>query len=271
MSTARPPASPSILRSASFTTLVSERRARGRRRERGDGLGRPNIAERSDGRHPYIRPAIPAEMGIRTSDGPEGPTVFQADALSQATSIEHPLGSSRALTGHHRRTPGFLVLAGLSCRFVSSREVSSGCRCLSLVMRGSPLESGLRFPEWPAKAPRSCRRSGRQMAPNRRSLANNAKAVGLATHPGTCRRAQPSVTAPSPRSSIPPAAPLRWRARRCADLRRGSGWTWFWVARRKGKIDWSDGSMAQEAIRRATLLPAGKQPSSRRQGEAGEC
>lgn len=43
-------------------------------------------------------------------------------------------------------------------------------------------------------------------------------------------------------------------------LRRGSGWTWSWVARRKGKVDWSDGSTAQEAIRRATLLPAGKPP-----------
>jgi hypothetical protein len=43
-------------------------------------------------------------------------------------------------------------------------------------------------------------------------------------------------------------------------LRRNSGWTWFWVARRKGKIDWSDGSTVQEAIRRATLLPAGKLP-----------
>jgi hypothetical protein len=43
-------------------------------------------------------------------------------------------------------------------------------------------------------------------------------------------------------------------------LRRGSGWTWSWVARRKGKVDWSEGSTAQEAIRRATLLPAGKPP-----------
>ena len=44
-------------------------------------------------------------------------------------------------------------------------------------------------------------------------------------------------------------------------LRRGTGWTWFWVARRKGKIEWSDGSTAREAIRRATLLPAGKPPA----------
>jgi hypothetical protein len=43
-------------------------------------------------------------------------------------------------------------------------------------------------------------------------------------------------------------------------LRRGSGWTWFWLARRKGKVDWSEPSTAQEAIRRATLLPAKKPP-----------
>ena len=43
-------------------------------------------------------------------------------------------------------------------------------------------------------------------------------------------------------------------------LRRGSGWTWFWLARRQGKVDWSEASTAQEAIRRATLLPAKKPP-----------
>ena len=44
-------------------------------------------------------------------------------------------------------------------------------------------------------------------------------------------------------------------------LRRGGGWTWFWLARRKGKVDWFEASTAQEAIRRATLLPAKKPPS----------
>ncbi len=78
-------------------------------------------------------PGPPA--GLAT-DGPEGPTVFQAGALCQATSIERPLGSPRSLTRHHRRTPGFLVIAGLSCQYVSSRGLSSD-RCPSLVTKGS--------------------------------------------------------------------------------------------------------------------------------------
>ena len=41
-------------------------------------------------------------------------------------------------------------------------------------------------------------------------------------------------------------------------LRRGSSWTWFWLARRKGSIGWSDASTAREAIRRAMLLPPRK-------------
>ena len=57
-----------------------------------------------------------------------------------------------------------------------------------------------------------------------------------------------------------PRGPVEVARQEMRGLRRGSGWTWFWVARRKGKIDWSDGSTAQEAIRRATLLPAGKPP-----------
>ena len=57
-----------------------------------------------------------------------------------------------------------------------------------------------------------------------------------------------------------PRGPVEVARQEMRGLRRGSGWTWFWVARRKGKIHWSDGSTAQEAIRRATLLPAGKPP-----------
>jgi hypothetical protein len=44
-------------------------------------------------------------------------------------------------------------------------------------------------------------------------------------------------------------------------LRRGSGWRWFWVARRSGKADWCEASTACEVIRRATLLPPRKPPA----------
>ncbi|OAI39298.1 hypothetical protein AYO39_00440 [Actinobacteria bacterium SCGC AG-212-D09] len=44
-------------------------------------------------------------------------------------------------------------------------------------------------------------------------------------------------------------------------LRRNSGWTWFWVARRAGHTDWHEASTPAEAIRRAILLPARKPPA----------
>jgi hypothetical protein len=44
-------------------------------------------------------------------------------------------------------------------------------------------------------------------------------------------------------------------------LRRGSSWTWFWLARRKGSSGWSEASTAREAIRRAILLSPGKLPA----------
>ena len=44
-------------------------------------------------------------------------------------------------------------------------------------------------------------------------------------------------------------------------LRRGSGWAWFWVARRKGRIDWCDASTAREAVSRAALLAPRKPPA----------
>ena len=37
-------------------------------------------------------------------------------------------------------------------------------------------------------------------------------------------------------------------------------WRWEWLARRRGQRDWREGTTAREAIRQATLLPAGKQP-----------
>ena len=41
-------------------------------------------------------------------------------------------------------------------------------------------------------------------------------------------------------------------------LRRGSSWTWFWVAHRSGSGGWSEASTLREAIRRAMLLPPRK-------------
>jgi hypothetical protein len=57
-----------------------------------------------------------------------------------------------------------------------------------------------------------------------------------------------------------PRGPVEVVRQEMHGLRRGSGWTWFWVARRTGTVDWCEGTTAQEAIRRATLLPAGKPP-----------
>jgi hypothetical protein len=44
-------------------------------------------------------------------------------------------------------------------------------------------------------------------------------------------------------------------------LRRGSSWTWFWLAHRRGSGGWSEASTAREAIRRAVLLPPRKLPA----------
>jgi hypothetical protein len=43
--------------------------------------------------------------------------------------------------------------------------------------------------------------------------------------------------------------------------RRGSSWTWFWLAHRRGSGGWSEASTAREAIRRAMLLPPRKLPA----------
>jgi hypothetical protein len=44
-------------------------------------------------------------------------------------------------------------------------------------------------------------------------------------------------------------------------LRRGSSWTWFWLARRKGTGKWSEASTVREAIRRALLLAPRQLPA----------
>jgi len=43
-------------------------------------------------------------------------------------------------------------------------------------------------------------------------------------------------------------------------LTRGTSWTWFWLARRKGSSGWSEASTPREAITRAMLLPPRKLP-----------
>ena len=44
-------------------------------------------------------------------------------------------------------------------------------------------------------------------------------------------------------------------------LHQRRAWTWFWLARRKGRADWYEASTALEAIRRAVLLPPRKPPA----------
>jgi len=43
-------------------------------------------------------------------------------------------------------------------------------------------------------------------------------------------------------------------------VRRGTSWTWFWLARRKGGSGWSDASTSLEAIGRVMLVPPRKLP-----------
>ena len=66
------------------------------------------------------------------------------------------------------------------------------------------------------------------------------------------RNRSESVTVVTPRGEI---EVLRQEMR---GLRRGSSWSWFWLAHRKGSTDWSEASTAREAIRRTLLLPPRK-------------
>ncbi|HEY2438458.1 MAG TPA: hypothetical protein VGH93_14850 [Solirubrobacteraceae bacterium] len=66
-------------------------------------------------------------------------------------------------------------------------------------------------------------------------------------------RSEP-VTVPTPRG---PVEVVRQEMR---GQRRGTGWRWFWLARRAGTVDWHEASTLAEAIRRSILLPAGKPP-----------
>src|ERR1700685_2576457 len=68
------------------------------------------------------------------------------------------------------------------------------------------------------------------------------------------RNRSESVTVATPRRSLE----LVRQERRD---RRGSGWTWFWLARRAGHVDWHQANTPAEAIRRAILLPARTPPA----------
>ena len=66
------------------------------------------------------------------------------------------------------------------------------------------------------------------------------------------RNRSETVTVVTPRGGV---EVLRQEMR---GLRRGTSWTSFWLARRKGSSGWSEASTAREAIRRAMLLPPRK-------------
>jgi hypothetical protein len=76
------------------------------------------------------------------------------------------------------------------------------------------------------------------------------------------RNRSESVTVGTPRGSV---EVVRQEVK---GLRRNTGWTWFWVARRAGHVDWHEASTPAEAIRRAILLPARKPPEWLRQAAA---
>ena len=65
-----------------------------------------------------------------------------------------------------------------------------------------------------------------------------------------------------------PRGPVEVVRQEVRGLRRNSGWTWFWMARRAGNVDWHEASTPAEAIRRAILLPARKPPAWLREAAA---
>lgn len=65
-----------------------------------------------------------------------------------------------------------------------------------------------------------------------------------------------------------PCGPVEVGRQQVRGLRRNSGWTWFWAARRAGNVDWHEATTPAEAIRRAILLPARKPPAWLRQAAA---
>lgn len=77
--------------------------------------------------------------------------------------------------------------------------------------------------------------------------------IDMPARSAICNRSG-TVTVPTPRGEV---EVVRQEMR---GLRRGTSWTWFWLARRKGSSGWSEASTAREAIRRAMLLPPRKLP-----------
>jgi hypothetical protein len=63
------------------------------------------------------------------------------------------------------------------------------------------------------------------------------------------------VTVPTPRG------PIEVARQQLRSYRPKSDWRWVWAARRKGQVDWRHGDSADEAIRQATLVRAGKRPA----------
>jgi hypothetical protein len=80
--------------------------------------------------------------------------------------------------------------------------------------------------------------------------APNDMAVGSAV-----RNRSETITVVTPRGEV---EVVRQEMR---GLRRGSSWTWFWLAHRTSRGGWSEASTAREAIRRAMLLPPRKVPA----------
>ena len=72
---------------------------------------------------------------------------------------------------------------------------------------------------------------------------------------GAVRNRSEIITVPTPRG------PVEVVRQETQGLKQRRSWTWFWLARRKGKTDWSEAATAVEAIRRATLVGPGKPPS----------
>jgi hypothetical protein len=68
------------------------------------------------------------------------------------------------------------------------------------------------------------------------------------------RNRSDSVTVSTPRGAVE-VVRQQWRTQQPMGK-----WRWEWLARRQGQRDWRQGTTAREAIRQATLLPAGKQP-----------
>jgi hypothetical protein len=69
------------------------------------------------------------------------------------------------------------------------------------------------------------------------------------------RNRSQALTISSPRGPVEVIC-QQWRSQKA-----NSRWEWVWIARRRGQVQWRQATSAREAIHRATLLAAGKQPA----------